>query len=321
MTETPMPKSSEVVIVHDDVVDKESKLTIEERHHAIEQEARTRLATRGLPVGAMIRIDDEPKDAKQPVMTPETASKLLGAISDLSERAGLTRKDAVPSEPLDKDARIDEDDPPPSNPKKGADEDEDGETGIAKLMRMTEGLSKMLLQLSERLDTIEGKKQRKDADKEKEEPEELAADSAVGFEPKSEVLFSDAQARADKVYSSFGGSAAPPMSGESLMAYRRRLLRPLMPHSDTFKDLDIGVASLDRQLFNTVERGVHKEAIAASKNPLVPNGYLQERTVMKSGHQHTTFHGSPLTWMSRFMPAGRAVKKINLRPPTEEARW
>ena len=104
------------------------------------------------------------------------------------------------------------------------------------------------------------------------------------------------------------------------MAYRRRLLRPLLSRSETFKDLDVGVISLDRPLFNTVEAGVHREAIAASKNPLdVVPGYLQQREVVRDGHTFRTFHGSPITWMQAFMPAGRAVKKINVRPPHEPA--
>jgi hypothetical protein len=99
-------------------------------------------------------------------------------------------------------------------------------------------------------------------------------------EPKNEVLFSEAQMRADRVYSALGGSAPPPMAGKRLSAYRRRLLSPLMSHLETFKELDVGVASLDRQLFNTVEASAHREAIAASKNPLnVVPGYLQQREV------------------------------------------
>jgi hypothetical protein len=317
---TDMPKSSELT-VNDDLKPLMPTPTLEERRAKVDAENKARLAGR-LPSGysnAVIRCDTEDAKGDQKPITPEVATKLLNAIGDLSARAGLTRPDEAPATPLDKDAGIDEDDPPP-NPKKGADEDEDGETGLAKLTRMAEGLSQMLLKMNERLDSIEGKGKRKDA--EEDEPEPVAADSQIGFEPKSEVLFSEAQARADKVYSAFGGNAAPPMSGESLMAYRRRLLRPLMSHSETFKDLDVGVASLDRKLFDTVERGVHNEAIAASRNPLnVVAGHLQVREQTRDGHIFRSFHGSPMVWMRTFMPAGKAVTKINLRPPHEPARW
>ena len=70
------------------------------------------------------------------------------------------------------------------------------------------------------------------------------------------------------------------------------------------------------------EAGVHREAIAASKNPLnVVPGYLQQCEVVRDGHTFRTFHGSQITWMQAFMPAGRAVKKINVRPPHEPAQW
>jgi hypothetical protein len=221
---------------------------------------------------------------------------------------------------------------PGSDPKHGVDEDEEGEGGLAKLLKLTTALGETLANLGERLDAIEGKDKKADdedeeeprskrrtAKEERDLPTPVAADSAGGFSfsPKSEVFFADAQKRADDVYSAFGGSAPPPMAGEALMSYRRRLLRPLMAHSPTFKDLDVGVASVDKDLLNKIESAVQKEAIASSRNPLAPNGYLQERKEMRNGHQHTTFHGSPMAWMSRFMPAARAVTKINLRPPTD----
>jgi hypothetical protein len=35
-------------------------------------------------------------------------------------------------------------------------------------------------------------------------------------------------------------------------------------------------------------------------------GYLQQCEVVRDGHTFRTFHGSQITWMQAFMPAGRA---------------
>jgi hypothetical protein len=84
----------------------------------------------------------------------------------------------------------------------------------------------------------------------------------------------------------------------------------------------VAVASIDPTLFDRVESTVQKEAIAASKNPLnVVDGYLQQREVVRDGHTFRTFHGSPKVWLNRFMPGGKAVKKINLKPPTAPDQW
>jgi hypothetical protein len=100
------------------------------------------------------------------------------------------------------------------------------------------------------------------------------------------------------------------------MAYRRRLLRPLMSHSENFKALDVGVASIDRKLFDTVEAVVHREAITASRNPLnVVPGYLQQREVVRDGHTFRTFHGSPKTWMTQFMPGKAVTSSTSSRRP------
>jgi len=83
-----------------------------------------------------------------------------------------------------------------------------------------------------------------------------------------------------------------------------------------------GVASVNKDLFNKIEAVVHADAIAASRNnALVPNGYLQQREQTRDGHTFRTFHGSPMTWMRQFMPSGKAVKKINLRPPHAPEAW
>jgi hypothetical protein len=48
------------------------------------------------------------------------------------------------------------------------------------------------------------------------------------------------QARADSAYHAFGKPGAPaPMTGETLLRYRRRLLRPLIQYSPTWRQADL----------------------------------------------------------------------------------
>jgi hypothetical protein len=100
--------------------------------------------------------------------------------------------------------------------------------------------------------------------------------------------------------------------GETLSAYRRRLLKPLQKYSDTFRNSDLRVVAVDPAAFNAVEDSIYKSAADAAKDPrTVPLGFLREHVEQRGGHSYTTFTGRPISWMSQFAPAGKRVRRVN----------
>jgi hypothetical protein len=163
-----------------------------------------------------------------------------------------------------------------------------------------------------------------DEDKDKDEiemgdPEPLAADARRAHNAKKDdrrrEAMADAQARCDAVANLYGSSAPRPLDGESLLAYRKRLLRPYQPQSARFKNVDLTTAALDSVTFDALEAAIFEDARAASKNPSVPEGRLMQRERrLPGGHTETTFYGQPSAWMRQFGGRRRYVKAINRLP-------
>src|SRR5438552_12862828 len=75
-------QQTEMKVAHDDKpAEHDLKLTIEERRAHADAEAKTRLASRGLAAGCMVRCDDEPKGGDKPVIDEGTARRLLKAVA------------------------------------------------------------------------------------------------------------------------------------------------------------------------------------------------------------------------------------------------
>jgi hypothetical protein len=146
------------------------------------------------------------------------------------------------------------------------------------------------------------------------EPRSTVADSdddAIFGRGQKQPLFWERQAAADTALRSWGGSAPPPMSGERLLDFRRRLLRPLLKYSTQFKDVDLD--ELKEPLFSPIEKSVYSDAIRASTDASsVPEDYLREIiTVDKTGRRISSFVGQPRAWMSAF--AGQRRRLIGIR--------
>ena len=115
--------------------------------------------------------------------------------------------------------------------------------------------------------------------------------------------FADAQSLADSVYSAFSQSAFPPMAGEGLFDYRRRLLRPLQQHSNEFANVDL--SRLDAATFAGIESRVYKDAMEVANNPAALCGPGQLRAVHRTdvgGRTRTEYYGDPSAWMDDFAP-------------------
>lgn len=152
------------------------------------------------------------------------------------------------------------------------------------------------------------------ADAEAKEAEEKAkADSAIAeqikaFEARLPAILSDddlnaigaAQAKADSIFSAFGGSAPKPAHNEGPGAYRRRLAAALKVHSATYKDVDL--AKADDSLFGIAEAAIYADAVAASSKPVTTSdGSLRMRTSRSaSGHTINEWSGDSGAYMKDF---------------------
>lgn len=116
-----------------------------------------------------------------------------------------------------------------------------------------------------------------------------------------------AQARADAVAAMFGDRASPPISGETPLAYRKRLLKGFQRHSDQFKDTEAAAfSSLNDAMLTPIESMIYADAQAAARNPdtagvgvIVP---VVERD--SAGRQITRYVGDPMAWMQHHMGTG-----------------
>lgn len=141
------------------------------------------------------------------------------------------------------------------------------------------------------------------------------------FEARSRQLsddaVSDAQAKADTIFSAFGDSAPRPMQNELPIEYRRRVATKLRTHSPQFKDEDIKVLAMNPKVFQIAEDQIYKDAWAAladlchpRPNPgqKKPHGRLRVRGYVR-GRWRCPKHGSRLrilsgsktaTWISNY---------------------
>jgi hypothetical protein len=175
-----------------------------------------------------------------------------------------------------------------------------------------------------RLDALE-KGGRKDADAPAGEGEggtEMDAKSRkdrarrdAAAEREQETELADAQHRADSVYQAFGQRAAMPMQGEKPIAFRRRMLRPLLKHSAAFSDVDIAAIN-DATLLSAIETKVYSDAMVASATPDVPEGRIMERikTDEMTGRRIHEFFGRG-TFIGQMKRPARHVSAINYTRP------
>lgn len=125
----------------------------------------------------------------------------------------------------------------------------------------------------------------------------------------------DMQARADEVYSAFGGGkrAPIPLAGEQPTGYRRRLLEGLRQHSKRWKDIDLGAVA-DSALA-VPEADIYADAMHVARHPPdLPEGEMREHTsTTAGGHRVTEFYGPPSAWMRQFAGNRRMVGGIRTK--------
>ncbi len=154
---------------------------------------------------------------------------------------------------------------------------------------------------------------RRDADYTSREP--INGDLPIERSDASRRVAADFQARADKVFQAFGDSAARYMAGESLTAYRQRLLSKLKKHSKAWAKADL-YRLRDPAALAIAENQIFFDAAEYARSPAsVPQGVVREvKERDQSGREIIRFYGSPNDVWSAFRHPGRRLVNINLNP-------
>lgn len=107
------------------------------------------------------------------------------------------------------------------------------------------------------------------------------------------------QAKCDSVMQLWGDRAPQAMRGETPLAFRKRLVKPLIKHSDAWNAVGYeGITVMPEKAFEVAERQIYADAQAAASRPsAVPVGELMARTKKSGGHEITEYFGSPSAWM------------------------
>jgi hypothetical protein len=130
--------------------------------------------------------------------------------------------------------------------------------------------------------------------------------------PSDPLELVDVRQRYDDTYRQLGTGGAPqPLPSESPYAYRRRLASELQHMSPSWRDADLFVLAGD--VMDAAEPTIIADASAfvADRTRPNPDGSLREiQKLSDGGHPVTEFAGSPLSWMSKFMMGGKAVRQF-----------
>lgn len=134
-------------------------------------------------------------------------------------------------------------------------------------------------------------------------------DEEAAKSDEEEAKYADCQAKADSVYAAFGKSASRPLKGESLNAYRTRLMRGLQAYSDAYKEVNLRSIK-DDALLEIAEKQIFADASLAARSPLhMPAGQLIEVTKRdRAGRTISEFKGAMSAWLDVFkVPAQRVT--------------
>lgn len=146
----------------------------------------------------------------------------------------------------------------------------------------------------------------------RKEIDELRSQMPTVHTAEERSKFVEAQSRAEPIAQAFGDSAPRWLDGESLLEYRRRLVRKFQAHSPQWKNSDISKIE-DNIALDNIERIVFADAMTAARAPLSGDGdYL--RVVSETdgaGRKIRRFYGSPAACWAPFKMPRRNLIGIN----------
>ena len=282
-------------------------------------------STEGVTTMADVKADAEgaPENSKQ----GEQLDKILAHLDSLHKRMDSyeAKKDAKgEEEEAKKDAEEEEEKAKKDAKRKDGEEEEESKKDAKK----DDGEEK------EKADAEEEDKPKKDAKKDDAEETEMMdsrKDSVavsslrkqmadlerrmpVELKPEDREKFVQAQARAEKVSMAFGDSAPRWLNGESLVQYRKRLLRGFQSHSPAWKASDL-VGVNDETTLANIETQVYADAMTAAMNPVSDDGPMLRAVNEKdrTGRVITKFYGSPEACWGPFKMPARALSGIRTK--------
>ena len=135
--------------------------------------------------------------------------------------------------------------------------------------------------------------------------------------PEERAAFVAAQSRAEGVFQAFGDASGAPrfLQGETLLAYRKRLLKPFTQHSRAWKDANLEAVHDDAILGN-IETQVFADAMSVAMRPVTDSASPVLREIIRTdatGRQIKTFVGNPEACWAPFKHRGKLVTGINIK--------
>ena len=143
------------------------------------------------------------------------------------------------------------------------------------------------------------------ADEDEEKKEEAYADSATVAELKKQIAelqrkmprqrtadefdqLAKAQIKAEEVYTAFGDSASKcrPMDGETVVGYRKRMLKGLQKHSAKFGKTDLG--TLNGEVLDFVEETIYADSMTVAMSPVTQSGGMPRAVITREGGRERT---------------------------------
>jgi hypothetical protein len=109
--------------------------------------------------------------------------------------------------------------------------------------------------------------------------------------------YSAIQSRADAALQPHGKRAGPPLFGEPIGVYRKRLAGQVAACTEKWASFPLSGVR-DDAFEAQIELQIYSDAAVAARNPIVPEGELRcipGKTY--GGHKINTYHGEPRTWM------------------------
>jgi hypothetical protein len=115
-----------------------------------------------------------------------------------------------------------------------------------------------------------------------------------------ERLYVEEQARAHEALRPFNRHAPPPLQGEQLDQYERRLTYEVQKVAPNFKDMNLYEARGDA--YKLLKQQVYADARQEASSPTqIPEGTLREVVSYDaSGRPSYSYFGSPKVWMDMF---------------------
>lgn len=147
-------------------------------------------------------------------------------------------------------------------------------------------------------------------EKAKADAEEKAKMDSIA-KAEGEGAYADAQSRCDAVAQLYNQQAPRQLVGETLLAYRQRLVKPFQAHSRDWKDAPISSIT-DSAMFAIAEKAIYADAAAAARTvPGAGNTLREIRRRGPHGREIIEFAGPIGEWSAPFRMAPRSLARIN----------